>query len=460
MTVNDVVVIGGGPGGYVAAIRAAQHGLSVVVVEAEALGGVCLNWGCIPTKSLLVSAEMYHAARHLQSFGVTAKDVHFDLGAMVDRSRAVSKQLSSGVLYLMKKNNIAVISGRANNIQPKGQEFIISVEGHDPVHAKNVVIATGGRALVPSGIQVDEKHVWTSKEAMIQRTCPKSLIVVGSGAIGLEFASFYAHLGVKVDLVEAEDRLLPVADPYVSETLQSMFEERGINAHLGSRMQNIEVKSGKCHVKLDSGELLKADKVLIALGVRANVEGLGLDTLGVSLERGRIVVNHHFETTKPGIYAIGDVVDAPWLAHKASHEGVACADHIAGHGAHGMSKQNIPACIYSTPQIASVGLTGPEAQAAGYKANEGIFPFQANGKALAVGAPGGGVKTIFDAKTGELLGAHMIGAGVTELISNFVLAKTLEATEAELVNTIFPHPTMSEALHESVLAALGRGIHL
>ena len=460
MTVNDVVVIGGGPGGYVAAIRAAQLGLSVAVVEAEAMGGVCLNWGCIPTKSLLVSAEMYHAAQNLEAFGVSAKDVRFDLGAMVDRSRAVSKQLSSGVSYLMKKNNITVISGRAHDIQANGQGFAITVEGHDPVNTNKVIIATGGRALVPSGIKVDEKHIWTSKEAMVQRTCPKSLVVVGSGAIGLEFASFYAHLGTKVDLIEAEDRLLPVADPYISEVLASMFEDRGITAHVGKRMQSIEIKSGKCHMKLDDGATLKSDKVLLALGVRANVEGLGLEALGIALERGRIVVNGHFETSRPGIYAIGDVVDAPWLAHKASHEGVACADHIAGLAVHDISKQNIPACIYSTPQIASVGLTGSEAQAKGHKVNEGIFPFQANGKALAAGSPGGGVKTIFDAKTGELLGAHMIGAGVTELISNFVLARTLEATEAELMNTIFPHPTMSEALHESVLAALDRGIHL
>ena len=459
MAAQDVVVIGGGPGGYVAAIRAAQLGLSVVVVEAEALGGVCLNWGCIPTKSLLVSAETYHKAQNLADFGVSAQDVRFDLGVMVDRSRAVSKQLSSGVSYLLKKNNVSTILGRATGVRALKDMFEISVEGHDTVCARNVVIATGGRALVPAGMEVDGTHVWTSKEAMVQRTCPKSLIVVGSGAIGLEFASFYQHLGTQVDLIEAEERLLPTADPYICETLQELLQKRGIKCHLGRRMQSLSIKSGKCHVALEGGDVLKSDHVLLALGVRANVEELGLENLGIPLERGRISVNGHFETTRRGIYAIGDVVDGPWLAHKASHEGVLCAEHIAGHQVHAISKQNIPACIYSTPQVASVGLTEPEARAQGREINVGIFPFQANGKALAMGSSFGGVKTIFDAQTGECLGAHMIGAGVTELISNVVLAKTLEATEAELAHTVFPHPTLSEALHESVLSALGRAIH-
>ncbi len=457
--IKDVIVIGGGPGGYVAAIRAAQLGLSVLVVEKEHLGGVCLNWGCIPTKSLLTSAEVYHQAQHLADFGVSVGDVTFDLEAMVARSRRVSEQLSKGVSFLLKKHEVEVMSGTASLVGQKQGVFEVAVAGKKTLKAKHVIVASGGRPVVPPSIVVDGQHVWTSKEAMVQKQCPASLVVVGSGAIGLEFASFYAHLGAQVTVVEAQSHLLPSADAFISESLLKAFKKRKIACQLGRRFTSVKIESDGCVVTLDNKKTLKASAVLLALGVRANTEDLGLEDLGVAFEHGRVAVGPDCQTNVPGLYAIGDVTAGPWLAHKASHEGVLCAETIAGQHPHKINVRAIPACVYSAPQIASVGLTEAEAKAAGHQVKVGLFPFQANGKALAMGAGDGGIKTLVDEKTGEILGAHMIGPGVTELISNIALAMTGELTEAEVLNTVFPHPTLSEALHESLLAAMDRGIH-
>lgn len=458
----DLVVIGGGPGGYVCAIRAAQLGLKVAVVEKDTMGGVCLNWGCIPTKALLTCAETYEKLGNLEKFGLSVTGATFDLGKMVDHSRAVSSQLTKGVDFLMKKNNVTVIKGVASFGKAGGGKHTIMVKGADKtetITAKSVVVATGASPIVLPGLDVDGKKVWTSKEAMMQRTCPPSLLVVGSGAIGLEFASFYAHLGTNVTIVELQNHLLPTADPYISQQLELAFKKRGIGFQLGRRVVASKVNEKGCHLIMDDGAELAADSLLLAIGVRGNTEGLGLQDLGVQTDKGRIKVDEHLKTNVPGIYAIGDVVDGPWLAHKASHEGILAAEHIAGGQTHALCKTAIPACVYSTPQIASIGLTEPEAKAKGHTLKTGVFPFKANGKALAMGTSDGGVKTIFDAKTGEFLGAHMIGASVTELVSTFSLVKAMEGTDMDLAQTIFPHPTLSEMLHESVLAAIGRGLH-
>ena len=458
---KDVIVIGGGPGGYVAAIRAAQLGLNVSLVEKEHLGGVCLNWGCIPTKALLTCAETYSLLHHLEDFGLAAKDVSFDMGAMVDQSRRISETLANGVQHLLKKNKIKVIKGHGTLHPPKNNKHTVQVEGDttQTLSADAVIIATGASPLVLPGVQTDHKQVWTSKESMLQRTPPKSLLVIGSGAIGLEFASFYASFGTKVTIVELQDRLLPAADPFLSDELLKAFQKRGIDCYLKHRVLSSKVEKGQCILTMDDGKTLQSEALLLAVGVKANIENVGLETLGIETQRGRIKVNQMCETSQKNIYAIGDVIDEPWLAHKASHEGIMVAEHLAGQKVHSIAKENIPTCVYSSPQIASIGLTEPQAKAKGFSLKVGTFPLMANGKALSMHAKQGGIKTILDAKTGALLGAHLIGPGVTELVATLSLAKIAELTDEDLAQTIFPHPTLSEAVHESVLAAMGRGIH-
>lgn len=455
----DVAIIGGGPGGYVAAIRAAQLGRKTVVIEREHMGGICLNWGCIPTKALLRSAEILHLAQHAKDFGIEITGIKFDIKKMVERSRLVSKQLSSGISSLMKKNKVAVIEGAGK----LAGNNIIEISNGSKIKAKAIIIATGARAKSLPGYEPDGRLVWTYKEAMVPDHTPKSLIIVGSGAIGIEFASFYSALGVDVTVVEAQDRILPVEDAEISALAQKSFEKHSIkfliNAKLGGLTKHkdfveLEVEnSGKKHV-------LKADHIIMAVGIVANTENLGLEKTKIKLDRGHIITNKFCATDEPGIYAIGDVAGAPWLAHKASHEGIIAAEYIAGKKPHPIERSNIPGCVYSHPQIASVGMTEAAAKAAGKDIKVGRFPFMANGKAIALGDTDGLIKTIFDSKTGELLGAHMIGAEVTEMIQGFVIAKNLETTEEDLMHTIFAHPTLSEMMHESVLSAYGKAVHV
>jgi dihydrolipoamide dehydrogenase len=462
----DVAVIGAGPGGYVAAIRAAQLGLKTAVIEREHLGGICLNWGCIPTKALLRTAEVLTLFRHAEDFGLKAKDIGFDLAKIVGRSRKVAEKLSSGVAYLLKKHKVAVISGSAR-LKGKG---VIAVTGKDgkplaDLEAKHIIVATGARARSLPGLEPDGKLVWTYKEAMVPAETPQSLLVVGSGAIGIEFASFYNALGVKVTVVEILDRILPVEDEEVSAFARKSFEKQGIRIHTGAKVAKLEKNANSVHatiaIKDGREESQEFSRVILAIGIVGNVENLGLEEQGVKIEKSHIVIDEYCRTAAPGIYAIGDVAGPPWLAHKASHEGILCVEKIAGEaGVHPLNVRNVPGCTYSHPQVASVGLTEAAAKAAGHEIKVGRFPYQGNGKAIALGEPEGFVKTIFDAKTGELLGAHMIGAEVTELIQGFGLAKTLETTEAELMQAIFPHPTLSEMMGESVLDAYGRVIHI
>ncbi len=462
----DVAVIGAGPGGYVAAIRAAQLGLKTVVIEREHLGGICLNWGCIPTKALLRTAEVLNLFRHADDFGLKAKEVGFDLAKVVSRSRKVADRLSSGVAYLLKKHKVAVIDG-TGRLKGKG---VIAVTGKDgkplaDVEARNIIIATGARARSLPGLEPDGKLIWTYKEAMVPDTMPQSLLVVGSGAIGIEFASFYNALGAKVTVVEIMDRILPVEDEEVSAFARKSFEKQGIKIYTGAKVDKIEkgTSSVKATITLKDGkqESQEFSRVILAVGIVGNVENLSLEELGVKIEKSHIVIDGFCVTNVPGVYAIGDVVGPPWLAHKASHEGVICVEKIAGkNDVHPLNVSNVPGCTYSHPQVASIGLTEAAAKSNGREIKVGRFPYQGNGKAIALGEPEGFVKTIFDAKTGELLGAHMIGAEVTELIQGFGIAKTLETTEAELMEAIFPHPTLSEMMHESVLDAYGRAIHI
>ena len=462
----DIAVIGGGPGGYVAAIRAAQLGFKTVVIEREHLGGICLNWGCIPTKALLRTAEVLTLFHHADEFGLKAKDIGFDLTKVVSRSRKVAGRLSSGVAYLLKKHKVAVIDGTAR-LKGRG---VIAVTGKDgkslaEVEAKHIIVATGARARSLPGLEPDGKLIWTYKEAMVPDVTPKSLLVVGSGAIGIEFASFYNALGVKVTVVEIMDRILPVEDEEVSAFAKKSFEKQGIKIFTGAKVDKLEkgADSVKATLTLKDGkqETQEFSRVILAVGIVGNVENLGLEEQGVKIDKSHIVIDEYCRTGVPGLYAIGDVVGPPWLAHKASHEGIICVEKIAGkNDVHPMKVTNIPGCTYSHPQVASVGLTEAAAKSNGREIKVGRFPYQGNGKAIALGEPEGFVKTIFDAKTGELLGAHMIGAEVTELIQGFGLAKTLETTEAELMEAIFPHPTLSEMMHESVLDAYGRVIHI
>lgn len=458
----DVVVIGGGPGGYVAAIRASQLGKNVAVVEASHLGGICLNWGCIPTKALLRSAEMYHYAQHMSDFGIEVGDVKFDLKKIVQRSRDVSATLAAGVKGLMKKNKVTVFEGTGTIASGKVVD-IASASGKSSIKASNIIIATGARARVLEGYEPDGKLVLTYKEAMIPADMPKSLIIVGSGAIGIEFASFYNMMGVDVTVVEAQDRILPVEDKEISDFARKSFEKRGIKFITSAKLGVLN--KGKDTIEIavsygSSSEVLKADRMIMAVGIVGNTENIGLSSTKVKVERGHIVTGPDMQTDEKGIYAIGDVAGAPWLAHKASHEGIIAAEAIAGLKPHAMKRGNIPGCTYSMPQIASVGMTEDAAKAAGFEVKVGRFPFMANGKAIALGETGGMVKTIFDAKTGELLGAHMVGAEVTEMIQGYVVGKNMEATELDFMHTIFAHPTLSEMMHEAVLSAYGKAIHI
>ncbi|MGZ8364134.1 MAG: dihydrolipoyl dehydrogenase [Caulobacteraceae bacterium] len=463
----DLVVIGAGPGGYVAAIRAAQLGMKCAIVERENLGGICLNWGCIPTKALLKSGEVFEKLHHLADYGLSAEKPAFDFAAVVERSRKVARQLNSGVGFLMKKNKIEVIEGDAK--LEKGTpapKVVIALKagGSRTVQAKHVILATGARArTIPQvGLEPDGERIWTYREAMVPKAAPKSMIVIGSGAIGIEFASFYRALGAEVTVVEALDRILPVEDAEVSAAAQKAFEKRGLKFRVGAKVTKLAKSSTGITVDLETGgkpEKLEAEVAIVAVGIAANTENLGLEALGVTLDRGHVVIDAHCATNAPGLYAIGDVAGAPWLAHKASHEGVHCVEHIAGLPSANLTAP-IPGCTYSQPQIASVGITEAQAKEQGRAVKVGRFPFKVNGKAIAAGETEGFVKTIFDDKTGALIGAHMIGAEVTEMIQGYALAITMEATEAELMATVFPHPTMSEAMHEAVLDAYGRALHI
>jgi len=459
----DIVVLGGGPGGYVAAIRAAQLGMKTAVVERESLGGICLNWGCIPTKALLRASEIHHLLHHLDQFGFSARDISYDPKKLVARSRAVAKQLSNGVGFLMRKNKVTVFDG-AGRLAGKGK-LAVAKDGKPvaDLAAPYIVLATGARARSLPGIEPDGKLVWTYREAMVPAAIPKSLLVVGSGAIGMEFASFYRDMGAEVTVVEVLDRILPVEDEEISAFARKGFEKQGIKIHTAATVKGLQRSRDKVTAQIEAGGKafeVTVERVILAVGIVGNVEEIGLEGTGVKVEKSHIVVDEWLRTGEPGLYALGDVVGPPWLAHKAMHEGVICVEHIAGiNDVRPLDTSNIPACTYCRPQIASVGLTEKAAREAGHEVKIGHFPFIGNGKAIALGEPEGMVKTVFDGKTGELLGAHMIGAEVTELIQGYAIAKTLETTEAELMRTIFPHPTISETMHEAVLDAFGRAIH-
>jgi dihydrolipoamide dehydrogenase len=463
----DVVVVGAGPGGYVTAIRASQLGLKTAIVEREALGGVCLNWGCIPTKALLKSGEVYEQLGHLADYGLSVEGRAYDFTKLIGRSRKVATQLSAGVAFLMKKNKIEVIEGTARLEKASGAPKVVialKAGGQRTLTAKSVILATGARARVipAAGLVADGERVWTYREAMVPKTAPKSLLVIGSGAIGIEFASFYRALGSEVTVVEALSRILPVEDEEISSTAQKAFEKRGIKFRIGAKVAKLIASKSGVSVTLETGaksETLQAECAIVAVGIDGNVEDLGLETLGVKIDRGHVVADAFGATNVAGLYAIGDVAGPPWLAHKASHEGVHCIEHIAGVSGPELVAA-IPGCTYSTPQIASVGLTEAQAKEKGVAVKVGRFPFRVNGKAIAAGETEGLVKTVFDAATGALIGAHMIGGEVTEMIQGFALAMTLEATEAEIFATVFPHPTMSEAMHEAALDAFGRVLHL
>jgi len=471
-TAFDVVVIGAGPGGYVAAIRAAQLGMKVAVVEANHLGGICLNWGCIPTKALLRSSEINHLLHNLDQYGFKAENITFDFKKIIERSRGVSRQLSSGIGHLMKKNKVTVFMG-LGKLLGKGKievspskwlpEGVKGVEKTETLSAKHIIIATGARARQLPGFEPDGKLVWTYREAMVPAEMPKSLIVVGSGAIGIEFASFYKNMGADVTVLEVADRIMPVEDEEISAFARKQLEKSGMKIHTGVKVTKLDKGANNvtAHVEMNGKvEKVTADRIIMAVGIVANTEGLGLENTKVKVEKGIIQVNDYLQTAEPGVYAIGDVAGSPMLAHKASHEGVICIEKIANvPGVHPMKKENIPGCTYCTPQVASVGLTEKAAKEKGYTLKVGKFPFIGNGKAIALGEPEGLVKTIFDAKTGELLGAHMVGAEVTELIQGYVIGKTNELTEAEFMHTVFAHPTLSEMMHESVLSAYNRAIH-
>jgi len=458
----DVVVIGGGPGGYVAAIRASQFGLKAAVVERENLGGICLNWGCIPTKALLRSAEVKHLIDHAKDFGITVGKADIDLNAVVERSRGVAKRLSSGISHLMKKNKITVFMATASLAGMAKGKRQVNLDNGDTINAKSVILATGARARALPGIEANGDTIVTYRDAMTPKTMPKTLIVVGSGAIGIEFASFYADMGVKVTVIEAMDRILPAEDDEISAMAAKAFTNRGLTLMTGAKLGAVKAGKGVTAEVTHQGktQTLTADRMILAVGITANTDGIGLEQTKVKLDRGHVITDGSMRTDEPGIYAIGDMTGAPWLAHKASHEGIIAAEHIAGRGeGHGVKKTDIPGCTYCRPQVASVGLSEKAAIDAGHEIKVGRFPFLANGKAIALGDEEGMIKTIFDAKTGELLGAHMIGPEVTELIQGYVVAKKLETTEEDLMHTIFPHPTLSEAMHESVLDAFGKAIH-
>lgn len=459
----DLVVIGGGPGGYVAAIRGAQLGMKVAVIEANHLGGICLNWGCIPTKALLRSSEINHLLQHADQFGFTIKDYSFDFKKIIARSRAVSSQLTKGIAHLLKKNKVTVIDGYGR--LAGGGKIEVDKDGKKQiVSGKHIILATGARARQLPGLEADGKLVWTYREAMVPEEMPKSVLVVGSGAIGIEFASFYRNMGADVTVVEVMDRVMPVEDAEISAFAQKQFEKNGMKIMTKATVTKLDKGSNNvtAHVEAKGKtEKITVDRVIMAVGIVGNTEDIGLDKCPkIKTDRGHIVVDEWLQTGEKGVYAIGDVVSPPWLAHKASHEGVICVEKIAGEkDVHPLKVSNIPGCTYCMPQVASVGLTEAKAKEQGYDVKVGRFPFVGNGKAIALGEPEGMVKTVFDAKTGELLGAHMVGAEVTEMIQGYVVGKTLETTELDLMHTVFPHPTLSEMMHESVLDAYGKAIH-
>ena len=457
----DLIVIGSGPGGYVTAIRGSQLGMKVAVVEKAELGGVCLNWGCIPTKALLRSAEVYHNMQHADAYGLSANP-SFDLDAVVNRSRDIAAQLSKGVQFLLKKHEIEVIRGHAA-LKPGEAAPLVTVEGDDHT-ARHVILASGARArtLPQIGLAPDGQFIWTAREAMVPDQIPERLLVIGSGAIGIEFASFFNHFGSDVTVVEMVDRILPAEDAEISAQAAKMIGKRGIDIRTNTQVESATTAGNAVKIAFDGdgkgeGEY---DRVILAIGIVGNTEDMGLEELGVEIDRGHVKIDEFSRTGVPGLYAIGDVTGPPWLAHKASHEGVICVEKIAGLDPHPLDVANIPGCTYCQPQVASVGLTEAEAEAAGHAIKVGRFPFIGNGKAIALGEPEGLVKTVFDADTGELLGAHMIGTEVTELIQGYTVARTLETTEHELIETVFPHPTLSEMMHESVLDAYDRALHI
>jgi dihydrolipoamide dehydrogenase len=459
----DMIVIGAGPGGYVAAIRGAQLGLKVAIVEREHLGGICLNWGCIPTKALLRSAEVFHLMHRAKEFGLSAGSIGFDLDAVVQRSRGVAKQLSGGIGHLMKKNKVTVFMGAAT-LAGKGVVSVKTDKGSEELAAKSIVLATGARAREIPGLEADGDLVWSYKHALVAKRMPKKLLVIGSGAIGIEFASFFNTLGADTTVVEVMDRILPVEDAEISAFAKKQFVKQGMKILEKAGVKKLDRKPGvgvTAHIEQD-GKITtqEFDTVISAVGIVGNVENLGLEALGVKIDRTHVVTDEFCRTGIEGLYAIGDIAGAPWLAHKASHEGVMVAELIAGKHPHPIKPNSIAGCTYCHPQVASVGLTEAKAKEAGYSVKVGRFPFIGNGKAIALGEAEGMVKTVFDAKTGELLGAHMIGAEVTELIQGYVVGRSLETTEEDLMNTVFPHPTLSEMMHESVLDAYGRALHI
>ena len=470
-TAFDIIIIGSGPGGYVTAIRAAQLGFKVAVVERDHLGGICLNWGCIPTKALLRSAEIFHYMQHAKDYGLKADNVSFDPAAVVKRSRGVSKRLSDGVGFLFRKNKITTIWGEAT-IDAPGKVTVKAAKAEAPKGAlgpgsyqgKHIIIATGARPRVFPGIEPDKKLVWTYFEAMVPDKMPKSLLVIGSGAIGVEFASFYRTMGAEVTIVEVLPQILPVEDAEIAAFARKAFEKQGIKIITGAKVTKLDKKGDSVIATIDDGkggtQQMTVDRVISAVGVVGNIENLGLEKLGVKTERGTIVIDGYCKTSVPGIYAIGDVAGPPMLAHKAEHEGIVCVEAIKGLKPHPMDKNLIPGCTYCAPQIASVGLTEAKAKEKKIDIRVGRFPFLGNGKAIALGEDQGLVKVIFDKKTGALIGAHMVGAEVTELIQGYVIAMNLETTEEELMHTIFPHPTLSEMMKEAVLDAYGRVLNV
>jgi dihydrolipoyl dehydrogenase len=458
----DMIVIGAGPGGYVAAIRGAQLGLKVAIIEREHLGGICLNWGCIPTKALLRSAEVFHLMGRAKEFGLSADKIGFDLAAVVKRSRGVAAQLSAGIGHLMKKNKITVVMGTAK-LTAKNTVSVKTEKGDEVFSAKAIVVATGARARELPGLEADGDLVWTYKHALVATRMPKKLLVIGSGAIGIEFASFFNTLGADTTVVEVMDRVLPVEDVEISKFAKKQFVKQGMNIREKAMVKKLDRGTGKVVAHIEAGgkvETHEFDTVISAVGILGNVENLGLEEIGVKLDRSHVVVDEYCRTGIDGVYAIGDIAGAPWLAHKASHEGVAVAEQTAGKNPHPVRPESIAGCTYCHPQVASVGYTEAKAKELGYDVKVGRFPFIGNGKAIALGEAEGLVKTVFDAKTGELLGAHMIGAEVTELIQGFIVGRQLETTEEDLMNTVFPHPTLSEMMHESVLDAYGRVLHM
>ncbi len=459
----DLVVLGSGPGGYVAASRAAQLGLKVAIVERENLGGICLNWGCIPTKALLRSAEIYHYMQHASDYGLTAASISADIDAVVKRSRGVAKQLNQGVTHLMKKNKITVHMGDGKLLA--ANTLSVTKDGKtEELTAKNIIIATGARARDLLFAPADGKRIWTYRHAMVPPEMPKKLLVIGSGAIGIEFASFYNDMGADVTVVEMLDRIVPVEDADVSAFLEKSLTKQGMTIMTGAGVESLQATATgvSASIKGKDGKVVTSEftHCIVAIGIVPNTENIGLEALGVEMDRGFLKTDTNCRTNVPGLWAIGDITAPPWLAHKASHEGVIAAETIAGGHPHAMDPLNIPGCTYCHPQVASVGLTEAKAKEAGFDVKVGNFPFMGNGKAIALGEAEGFIKTVFDAKTGELLGAHMVGAEVTELIQGYTIGKTAELVEADFMHTVFPHPTLSEMMHESVLGAYGKMLHM